>query len=178
MEFCARFNCTLAARLGYDADAWGDVFDNQTGNGLLGALVMREANISAAAMYLWPLPHKFTQYSPIIQKATATQIVPIPLPLPYWQTPILPFTGYIWSVVIGSFVIAAFSLFLVNAMLTRIDNGADGQNALGLFDAMYTVFKISLFQYVSINTKFLSNIAVFAAIFAFGINIGYLYCGE
>lgn len=178
LEFCTRYNCTLTARLDYDVDTWGDVFDNQTGNGLLGSLVMREANISAAALYLWPLPHKFTQYSQIIQKATATQIVPIPLPLPFWQTPILPFPGYIWSYVISSFFVGALTLFLVNVMLTRIDKRVDGHVAFGLSDSIYTVFKISLFQYVSINTKFLSNVAIFTAILAFAFNIGHLYCGE
>ncbi|XP_037041531.1 uncharacterized protein LOC119078161 [Bradysia coprophila] len=35
LEFCRRYNCTLTARLDYDEATWGEVYDNQTGNGLL-----------------------------------------------------------------------------------------------------------------------------------------------
>lgn len=178
LELCVKYNCTLTARLEYDEELWGETFDNHTGIGLLGALTMREANVTVAAMYLWEPPYKFAQYSSIIQRATATKIVPKPLPLPYWQTPFLPFPGYIWCYVMISFLIGALTLFIVNASQKRINNYVAGHVAFGLSDSIYTVFKMSLFQGVKININFLSNITIFTAILTFALVIGNLYCGE
>lgn len=180
LELCVKYNCTFTARLQYDEELWGDVFDNHTGTGLLGALTMREANVTVAAMYLWEPPYKFTQYSAIIQRASATQIVPKPFPLPYWQTPFLPFPAYIWGYVMSSFGIGALTLFLVNVSQTNIKtkNRETGHEAFGLFDSIYAVFKMSLFQGVNININFLSNITIFSAILIFALVIGNLYCGE
>ncbi len=178
VEFCVKYNCTLTARLEYDDELWGEVFDNQTGVGMIGALAMRDANVSVAAMYLWESPYQFTQYSAIIQKATATKIVPKPLPLPYWETPILPFPGDIWTYVLSSFLIGALALFSVNVILKRINNDVVGHEALGLSDSIYTVFKVSLFQGVRIDINYLSNIAIFTSILTFALIIGNLYCGE
>lgn len=149
-----------------------------TGKGLIGALTTREANISVAAMYLWESPYKFTQYSSIIQRASATKIVPKPLPLPYWMTPLLPFPIHIWNCAIGSLSISALTLFIVNVTLIRADNRVAGHQALRLFDSFYVVFKMSVFQSVRINVSFLSNVAIFTAILTFALIIGNLYCGE
>lgn len=142
---------------------------------------MRHANVSVAAMYLWESPYEFTQYtSSIIQRAAATYIVPKPFPLPYWQTPILPFSGSIWSYVLSSFLIGASVLFIVNDSHSRmgIQNRASRHPAFGLFDSIFTVLKMSLFQCVRMNIRFLSNIAIFTAILTFALVIGNLYCGK
>lgn len=178
LELCIKYNCTLTARLEYDEELWGEVFDNHTGNGLLGALTMRDANVSVSALYLWEPPHKFAQYSSVIQRATDTYIVPKPLPLPYWQTPFLPFPGYIWGYVLSTFLIGALTLFLVNVIQTRIKKNEAGHVTFGIFDSIFVVFKMSIFQGVSIDINFLSNITIFTAILTFALVIGNLYCGE
>lgn len=139
---------------------------------------MREANVSVAAMYLWNAPYKFTQYSSVIQRAIATHIVPKPLPLPYWQTPFLPFTGYIWCYVISSFLICALTLFFVNVCQTIINDDVSGYKAFGLFDSIYAVFKMCLFQCITININFLSNVTIFTTILGSAFIIGHLYTGE
>lgn len=175
-----KYNCTLTARLEYDEELWGETFHNRTGVGLLGALTVRDANISVAAMYLWEVPYEFAQYSVVIQKATATFVVPKPLPLPYWETPVLPFPGYIWGYIMGSFLIGAVTLFIVNISQTKINTSghADGHITYGLFDSIYAVFKISIFQGVNINIYFFSNITIFTAILMYALVIGNLYSGK
>ncbi|KAJ6635959.1 Glutamate receptor, partial [Pseudolycoriella hygida] len=175
MEFCLKYNCTLTGRLEYDADLWGDSFPNHTGTGLTGALTTREANVSCAALYLWDNTYEFMQYTAILQRATITHIVPKPLPLPYWETPILPFPGYIWSYVIGSFLIGAVVLFIVNVTQTKIDTNLS--STYGLFDSIYAVFMMSIFQGVSINIHFMSNIVIFTVILIYALVIGNLYAG-
>lgn len=149
-----------------------------TGNGLIGALTMREANVSVAAMYLWESQYKFTQYSSVIQKAVCTKIVPKPLPLPYWLTPLLPFPVHIWSCVIGSLCISALILFAMDVTLTGIYNRLAERRALRLFESFYDVFKMTVFQSVEINVSFLSNVTIFATILTFALIIGNLYCGK
>lgn len=178
VEFCLKYNCTLTSRLEYEVEQWGEMFDNQTGKGLLGAITMREADVSVAGLDLWDTTYRFSQYTSIIQKAVATFIVPIPLPLPYWQTPILPFPVYIWSYVISSFFIGGLILFVVNVSQRRIMNRATGGAASELFDSIYAVFKMSVFQGVTIDIRFMSNVTIFTAILTFALIIGNLYCGE
>lgn len=154
------------------------MYDNHTGDGLLGAITVRDVNISCAGMYLWDNTYYFSQYSAIIQRATITQIVPKPLPLPYWQTPILPFSGYIWGYVIGSFLIGAVALFIVNVTQTKLNNDNQEAHATNsLFDSIYAVFMMSIFQGVNIDIKFLSNIVIFTVLLVFALVIGNLYAG-
>lgn len=175
VEFCLKYNCTLTGRLEYDEELWGDSFPNHTGTGLTGALTTRDANVSCAALYLWDNTYEFTQYSAILQRATITHIVPKPLPLPYWQTPILPFPGYIWGYVIGSFLIGAVVLFVVNFIQSKIEIGL---GTYGLFDSIYAVFMMSIFQGVNINIKFISNVTIFTVILVYALVIGNLYAGK
>lgn len=175
-EFCLKYNCTLTARLEYDEELWGEMLPNQTGSGMLGALTMRHANVSVAAYYLWDTTYEFMQYSAVIQRAVVTHIVPKPLPLPYWQTPILPFPGYIWGYVISTFFVGAISLFIVNVSQGRI-NGY--MCSCEFFDSIYKVFQMSIFQGVSnIKITFLSNIVVFTTILIYAFIIGNLYSGK
>lgn len=91
------------------------------------------------------------------------------------RTPILPFPGYIWGYVIGSFLIAAFVLFVVNLTQNQIEKGI---GIYGLFDSVYAVFMMSIFQGVNINIKFISNIAIFTVILVYALVIGNLYAGK
>lgn len=180
VEFCLKYNCTITARLEYDEELWGETFHNQTGNGMLGALAMRDANVSVAAMYLWDAPYEFIQYSTVIQRAAATNIVPKPLPLPYWQTPLLPFPGYIWGYVISSFLIGSIMLFILNVSHTRINVDRHGHvsSSLELFDSIYMVLKMSTFQAVKLNVYFLSNITIFTVMLTYALVIGNLYSSK
>lgn len=178
VEFCIIYNCTLTGVLDYDNVLWGQSFDNHTGTGMIGGLIARAANVSVAAMYLWDTVYQFTQYSAVIQRATATHMVPKPLPLPYWSTPLLPFPGYIWGFVMGSLLVGALTLFLVNVCQTQMNKKREaGDVAMGLFDSIYTVFKMSLFQGVPVSINFLSTIAIIVPLLTFALVIGNLYCG-
>lgn len=179
VEFCLKYNCTLVARLEYDEELWGESYHNHTGDGLIGALTMRDANVSCAALYLWDNTYEFTQYTAIIQRASITQVLPKPKPLPYWQTPILPFPGYIWGYVTGAFLIGAIVLFIVNTLQLRMNNHhQDGYTGYGLFESIYAVFMMSIFQGVNINIKFLSNIVLFTILLMYALIIGNLYAGK
>lgn len=76
IEFCRMHNCTLEISLGRlhfryrkfaqhylpinfviinsdEAGEWGQIFDNFTGDGVIGAVAERRADIGVTALYLW-----------------------------------------------------------------------------------------------------------------------------
>lgn len=181
VELCSKYNCTLTARLDFDEEQWGDVYENQTGSGLLGSLVYYDANVTCGAVCLWDNVFVFTQFSAEVQKTQVTHIVPKPQPLPYWQTPILPFPGYIWAYVIVTFLIVAVAMFIISLMqmkMTATNMNETGRRTLGLFDSIFAVFSMSIFQGVDINIQYVSNVTIFTAILLFALVIGNLYCGK
>lgn len=184
VEFCAKYNCTLTARLDYDEELWGEIYPNQTGTGLLGSLVAYDANVTCAAVSLWDNVFIVTQFSAPLQRAKVTHIVPKPQPLPYWQTPILPFTGLIWGYVIATFLFVAVALYITGFIQTKMNMKRDGtttyseRRTYGPFETIFTVFSISIFQGVNINIHYVSNVAIFMAILLFALVIGNLYCGK
>lgn len=137
---------------------------------------MRDANVSCAALYLWDNTYQFTQYTAIIQRATITQVLPKPKPLPYWETPILPFPGYIWGYIIAAFLIGAITLFVVN--LVQLQMKTEKKLDYGLFDSIYAVFMLSIFQGVNININFQTNIVLFTVLLMYALIIGNLYAGK
>lgn len=177
VEFCLKYNCRLTARLDYDEELWlGLNYPNET-DGLIGAIMKRDANVTCAALYLWDNVYEFAQYTAIIQKAIVTHIVPIPLLLPYWQTPILPFPGFVWGYVIGAFSTCALTLFVINATQNKI-NVRENQQATGLFHSIYVVFMMSIYQNVIIRIKFFSGAVIFTVILLYSLVIGNLYLGK
>lgn len=177
LEFCIKYNCRLTARLDYDEELWlGQFYPNQT-DGIIGALQKRDANVTCAAVYLWDNVYPFTQFSSIIQRAVITHIVPKPLRLPYWQTPTLPFSGFIWTVVIGTFVTAALALFLVNVTQNRM-NALRKYEMRGLFDSICDVFMLSIFQAIVIRTRLFSDTVVYTVILFYALVIGNLYLSK
>lgn len=76
LEFCEKFNCTLEAFVGQshsivtsfviifrqnlfeiefedDVGEWGNIYENATGDGVLGAVAERRADIGFSALYSW-----------------------------------------------------------------------------------------------------------------------------
>lgn len=77
IELCKKLNCTLALVPGElrviaciagitnsqqcggiwispdDGGQWGEIYDNYTGNGILGSVVMKESEIGFGAIYMW-----------------------------------------------------------------------------------------------------------------------------
>ena len=69
VEFCRKYNCSIEVSLGKfifvtlkntskflsisvdEEHLWGEVFDNRTGNGIMGMIVERRADIAVSAIY-------------------------------------------------------------------------------------------------------------------------------
>lgn len=113
LEFCARFNCSLDISLD-EAGEWGEIFDNRTGNGIIGAVVERRADVGVGALYSWFHESMFLALSKPISRTGVTCITPKPSLLSGWMIPILPFSMYLWIAVLTTFVVTTIMLLFVN----------------------------------------------------------------
>ncbi|XP_038116680.1 uncharacterized protein LOC119768933 [Culex quinquefasciatus] len=87
VEFCRKHNCTVEVL--YDDDMWGEVFENQTGTGSLGAVAMHKADIALGAIYYCLDPYNFTTFTVSLSRSGLTVVVPKPGILAPWKTPFL-----------------------------------------------------------------------------------------
>ncbi|KAG8236921.1 hypothetical protein J437_LFUL016781 [Ladona fulva] len=90
---------------------WGEIWDNGSGNGMLGAVSSEKADLAFAAIYLWEHEHDFVDYSETYVRSGITVLAPHPLPLPQWITPLLPFSKSLWIAVFIGVFLAAIALF-------------------------------------------------------------------
>ena len=57
---------------------WGEIFDNRTGNGIIGAVVERRAEVGVGALYSWYHESIFLSLSKFISRTGVTVITPKP----------------------------------------------------------------------------------------------------
>uniref|UniRef100_A0A182MC87 Ionotropic glutamate receptor C-terminal domain-containing protein n=1 Tax=Anopheles culicifacies TaxID=139723 RepID=A0A182MC87_9DIPT len=105
VEFCAKLNCSLEISLD-EAGEWGQIYDNRTGDGIIGALVERRADVGVGALYSWYHESLYLALSKPISRTGVTCIVPKPLPLSSWMIGILPFSTVLWLAVLATIFVS------------------------------------------------------------------------
>ncbi|XP_046988136.1 glutamate receptor ionotropic, kainate glr-3-like [Schistocerca americana] len=99
---------------------WGTVWENGSGNGMLGAVAVDEADLAFAAVYPWYPEYLFLEYSRPYIRAGIACLAPRPLLLPGWQVPILPFSPPLWAAVGCSVVFATAALYAVKKLSDQV----------------------------------------------------------
>ena len=61
-----------------EAGEWGEIFDNRTGNGIIGAVVERRAEVGVGALYSWYHESIYLSLSKFISRTGVTCITPKP----------------------------------------------------------------------------------------------------
>lgn len=61
-----------------EAGEWGEIFDNRSGNGIIGAVVERRAEIGVGALYSWYHESLYLSLSKPITRTGITCITPKP----------------------------------------------------------------------------------------------------
>ncbi|XP_055633899.1 uncharacterized protein LOC129774215 [Toxorhynchites rutilus septentrionalis] len=77
VEFCRRYNCTVELIID-DANMWGTIEKNKTGNGILGNLAKRRADVGIGGMNQWYKQLEFLSFSKPTQRDSVTCLVPRP----------------------------------------------------------------------------------------------------
>ncbi|XP_015596404.1 glutamate receptor ionotropic, delta-1 isoform X2 [Cephus cinctus] len=113
LQFAKFHNCTFE-RFVSDEESWGTIFDNRTGNGVLGALVEDRADIGFVALYTWYHESLYLDLTTAYIRTGVTCLVPPPHRLPLWRSPILPFSPELWAGVVTTLIICNVVSFLLH----------------------------------------------------------------
>ncbi|EDX00750.2 uncharacterized protein Dyak_GE10986 [Drosophila yakuba] len=111
LSFCEKFNCTIQIDSS-DADDWGKVYPNMSGDGALGMLINRKADICIGAMYSWSEDYTYLDLSMYLVRSGITCLVPAPLRLTSWYLPLKPFKESLWATILLCLCVEAVGLVL------------------------------------------------------------------
>ncbi|XP_030764855.1 glutamate receptor 3-like [Sitophilus oryzae] len=121
LVFSQYLNMTLIPVIN-ENDYWGEIWDNWTGNGLLGNLVEDKADIGAAALYTWESAYKFLDLSKPTVRTGITCIVPAPKLAAGWLMPLYAYTPETWLVVTATVIVCIASTFVFGLLYLSEDN--------------------------------------------------------
>ncbi|XP_077285106.1 putative glutamate receptor [Arctopsyche grandis] len=113
IEFCKWINCTIQI-IRDDEHEWGEIWDNRTGNGILGNIITDAADIGYGALYSWYHEYLFLDLSMPVIRTGITCITPVPSLVARWLLPILPFNSLMWFSVLVAIVIGSLGLFITS----------------------------------------------------------------
>uniref|UniRef100_A0A182N544 Ionotropic glutamate receptor C-terminal domain-containing protein n=1 Tax=Anopheles dirus TaxID=7168 RepID=A0A182N544_9DIPT len=177
VEFCAKLNCTLEISLD-EAGEWGQIFDNRTGDGIIGALVERRADVGVGALYSWYHEFQFLALSKPISRTGVTCIAPKPLPLSSWLTAVLPFSTPLWLAVIGTFLVSTVFEVLVSVVTRKFD--PHKRRRVDVCASVMEVMSIFILQAVLMRTNrnpFTSQMILIGSLLIVGLMVGNAYSG-
>ncbi|CAG9115371.1 unnamed protein product [Plutella xylostella] len=112
-EFCRWVNCTLQI-IRDDENEWGDIFEDGTGNGILGNVVEDRADFGIGALYSWHDSYVHLDFSASLVRSGITCVAPAPRIIASWELPLMAFSWPLWGTVAGTFVYAAAALYLAS----------------------------------------------------------------
>uniref|UniRef100_A0A6P7F088 Uncharacterized protein LOC114324952 n=1 Tax=Diabrotica virgifera virgifera TaxID=50390 RepID=A0A6P7F088_DIAVI len=101
-------------------DYWGYIFDNWTGNGLVGNLADDKADIGFAALYTWEADYHFLDLSTALIRTGITCLVPAPKLAAGWLTPWYSYSNSMWALVGASFFTCVVVHFIMTMLKTKM----------------------------------------------------------
>ncbi|XP_073981687.1 glutamate receptor ionotropic, delta-1-like isoform X2 [Rhodnius prolixus] len=129
-EFCKFYNCSLGTVV--DDYMWGEIWENKSGNGILGNVYMDKADFGTGAVYSWYNDYKFLDFSYPYLQSKVTVLVPKPKQLPEWRIPFNAFSPSMWAVQMMSIAFTAILIYFLNKN-TKILTSGFWEERLGEF---------------------------------------------
>ncbi|KAL9697629.1 hypothetical protein quinque_001070 [Culex quinquefasciatus] len=172
VEFCMKFNCTWDLSID-QAGEWGRVYDNWTGDGIMGAVAERRADVGIGSLLTWVSAHRFFGFTATIRKVGIGCFVPRPRMIPSWQTVALAFSPSVWlcSVLSVACCIGMYSFLSHHDPSPNAERRSFGWNAMN-------VVAIFLFNGAKILYGSMSECILSIALVAFTINLGNIFIGK
>uniref|UniRef100_A0A182P639 Ionotropic glutamate receptor C-terminal domain-containing protein n=1 Tax=Anopheles epiroticus TaxID=199890 RepID=A0A182P639_9DIPT len=177
VEFCAKLNCSLEISLD-EAGEWGQIYENRTGDGIIGAVVERRADIGVGALYSWYHESQFLALSKPISRTGVTCIAPKPLLLSSWLTAILPFSTVLWLAVLGTVAVSTVFEVLVSFVTQKFN--PNKPNRVDVCESMMGIISIFILQAVLLRTNrnpYSSQMILIGSVLFVGLMIGNAYSG-
>nr|AOG12846.1 ionotropic receptor [Eogystia hippophaecolus] len=117
-EFCRWVNCTMEV-VRNDAHEWGEIYDNQTGVGVLGNVLEDRADLGITALYSWYEEYVVLDFSAPCIRTAVTCVAPAPRLLASWELPLMPFTWHMWIALIFTFLFSSVALIVVKGFSSK-----------------------------------------------------------
>ncbi|XP_073977495.1 uncharacterized protein isoform X4 [Rhodnius prolixus] len=83
-------------------------------NGVIGSVFTRKVEVGYVGIYQWPEVNFHIDYSASWLYSTLNLLVPKPVPISAWKTPILPFDWQIWLATFVSWIFGTIAFFTVS----------------------------------------------------------------
>ncbi|KAJ8924147.1 hypothetical protein NQ315_006931 [Exocentrus adspersus] len=152
VAFARQYNMTPVLVVNQE-DYWGEIFENWTGVGLLGNLVLDKADIGFAALYSWEAEYHFLDLSNPLVRTGITCLVPAPRLAAGWLTPLYSYSYQIW-IAIGVLLLTCIpGLFFLHYFYSKIiqrNISAKYKNRSRLFESSaFTILKLFVLQVVT-----------------------------
>lgn len=176
LEFCKKFNCSLLISLD-EAGEWGEIFDNKTGNGILGAVAEKRAEVGVGALYSWYHESLFLSLSKPISRTGITCITPKPSLLDPVGTVILPFSPYLWLAVFSSYFISILFYKALRFSQSFIDGslGSKESSEETISEIFLYMLGVFVLHSVKMNIRQVSVMFFLVCVLIVGLMIGNSY---
>ncbi|KAF6197549.1 hypothetical protein GE061_008513 [Apolygus lucorum] len=147
-EFCLSRNCTIKGI--NDEWFWGEIFENGTGNGLVGMVFDGRADFGIAGVYLWASVFKHVGFSETYLQSGVTLLVPKPEKVGGWLIPFLPFSPQMWISYLLSVIATGISMHLITKATIKYTRFAEAVEKRGMFltevDTTFRALGLSVLQ--------------------------------
>ncbi|KXJ80591.1 hypothetical protein RP20_CCG024315 [Aedes albopictus] len=172
VEFCRRRNCTIDLVVD-SKNMWGVIQPNRTGNGIIGNLVERRADLGIGALSNWHHCYSFLTFSAPVQRGGVTCLTPKPNLLPRWKVIAMVFLTSVYLSIIGTFVcsVAIYTTIFRYSMKNPLTKSIVW-NALNVL-AVFLLQSTSNFRNRSVSETIFS-----VALLLFSLNIAAIYSGK
>ncbi|XP_055546300.1 uncharacterized protein LOC129730765 [Wyeomyia smithii] len=104
IQFCLWYNCTWELFVDQE-NQYGVVFENHTGNGMIGSLVERKVDLAIGAVGAWASLFQYFSFSNPIMWIGVTSLTPRPRLVPPWKIVFMMFTNTVWFLLIATFIV-------------------------------------------------------------------------
>ncbi|XP_063361372.1 glutamate receptor ionotropic, delta-2-like [Cydia amplana] len=118
-EFCRWVNCTVKI-VRDDEHEWGEIYENNTGVGVLGNVVEDRADIGITALYSWYEEYRVLDFSAPIIRTAITCVAPAPRILTSWDLPLVPFSLTMWMCLLFAFFYASLALSIAQRSTNNV----------------------------------------------------------
>uniref|UniRef100_A0A182P0A9 Ionotropic glutamate receptor C-terminal domain-containing protein n=1 Tax=Anopheles epiroticus TaxID=199890 RepID=A0A182P0A9_9DIPT len=171
--FCEIANCTTEIMI---ASEWGNVFDNGTKWGLIGAPAKREVDITFAGLYTWYASFQHLAFSAVHSRSGCTCIVAKPRVVANWRTPFLSFTGSLWGAVLAAFIAGALAVLIMSRSRQRILQLSESTRYT-FSDSVLLMIGFFMEQSVPMPNELIASCLLFTTLMFAGFMIGSSYNG-
>ncbi|CAB3362610.1 Hypothetical predicted protein [Cloeon dipterum] len=123
-----KFALELAKKLNFtwelvtDSAQWGQIFENSTGDGILGNVASNKADFGFGALYLWYNEYQYLDFTIPYIRTGITCLAPRPARLSGLMVPALPFSSGVWALLVATLtagcILAWFAAKLHNELRT------------------------------------------------------------